>query len=643
MFKKKPAASKPAAAAAADEAKQKLQAEPGAEATARLNNNNSGMLSDAGIFAYCSLTATALAQLYPEDWHKEFREKFLADVLHKRPDSIRNSATAILRHGQADCSMLPFAEALLTEESVRACPEMVLQDLLLVALREGCYDARARYLLKHVAFAMRISWASLEEWELKTAALLNDPASEAEVVDEAMKRNRRRKVNRAFLIGASAVGGGLLIGLTGGLAAPLVAAGAGVIIGGAGAAAIGTAAGAAVLGSVFGVAGAGLTGWKMRKRVGSLAQFQFVQLTPPPTPQLHLCIAVSGWIDQGDLDFLLPWQSLAMSPEQYALCWESRYLKEMGQALDYFMSYLKSFAIQETLKLTVLSGLLAAITWPAAVLSASNVIDNPWSVCGNRAVEGGKVLADVLLSREYGQRPVTLIGFSMGAKLIFSCLQELASRKKGVEGIIEDVYLLGAPVSGSAKDWSPFARVVSGKIVNCYCRTDWFLKFMYRTMSASFSLAGLGPVQWSDRRMCNLDLTSMIGGHKDYFKKMSEILPIIGVPTTDKPKPVLSRLPTASAPQLGIRPPVDVLAPAAAVVPGSRPTAEDAGAAAPAKSDSRARSASLSRLDEARRRLLAEEAGGVPVAAAAPSAAPATSAEVASSNPATRIGAVKAV
>uniref|UniRef100_A0A1I8IF43 Transmembrane and coiled-coil domain-containing protein 4 n=1 Tax=Macrostomum lignano TaxID=282301 RepID=A0A1I8IF43_9PLAT len=614
MFKKKPAASKPAAAgAAADEAKQKLQAEPGAEATARLNNNNSGMLSDAGIFAYCSLTATALAQLYPEDWHKEFREKFLADVLHKRPDSIRNSATAILRHGQADCSMLPFAEALLTEESVRACPEMVLQDLLLVALREGCYDARARYLLKHVAFAMRISWASLEEWELKTAALLNDPASEAEVVDEAMKRNRRRKVNRAFLIGASAVGGGLLIGLTGGLAAPLVAAGAGVIIGGAGAAAIGTAAGAAVLGSVFGVAGAGLTGWKMRKRVGSLAQFQFVQLTPPPTPQLHLCIAVSGWIDQGDLDFLLPWQSLAMSPEQYALCWESRYLKEMGQALDYFMSYLKSFAIQ------------------------------PRYCPPPTAVEGGKVLADVLLSREYGQRPVTLIGFSMGAKLIFSCLQELASRKKGVEGIIEDVYLLGAPVSGSAKDWSPFARVVSGKIVNCYCRTDWFLKFMYRTMSASFSLAGLGPVQWSDRRMCNLDLTSMIGGHKDYFKKMSEILPIIGVPTTDKPKPVLSRLPTTSAPQLGIRPPVDVLAPAAAVVPGSRPTAEDAGAAAPAKSDSRARSASLSRLDEARRRLLAEEAGGVPVAAAAPSAAPATSAEVASSNPATRIGAVKAV
>ena len=51
-----------------------------------------------------------------------------------------------------------------------------------------------------------------------------------------------------------------MTGLTGGLAAPLVAAGAGVFIGGAGAAALGSAAGVAIIGSLFGVAGAGLTG-----------------------------------------------------------------------------------------------------------------------------------------------------------------------------------------------------------------------------------------------------------------------------------------------------------------------------------------------------------------------------------------------
>lgn len=50
------------------------------------------------------------------------------------------------------------------------------------------------------------------------------------------------------------------VGLTGGLAAPLVAAGAATIIGSAGAAALGSAAGIAVMASLFGAAGAGLTG-----------------------------------------------------------------------------------------------------------------------------------------------------------------------------------------------------------------------------------------------------------------------------------------------------------------------------------------------------------------------------------------------
>lgn len=50
------------------------------------------------------------------------------------------------------------------------------------------------------------------------------------------------------------------VGLTGGLAAPLIAAGAGVVIGGAGATVLGSVAGVAIIGSLFGVAGAGLSG-----------------------------------------------------------------------------------------------------------------------------------------------------------------------------------------------------------------------------------------------------------------------------------------------------------------------------------------------------------------------------------------------
>lgn len=48
-------------------------------------------------------------------------------------------------------------------------------------------------------------------------------------------------------------------------------------------------------------------------------------------------------------------------------------------------------------------------------------------------------------------------------------LQEMSERNR-CEGIIQDAILLGTPVTGAAKDWQNLMRVVSGKIVNGYCR-----------------------------------------------------------------------------------------------------------------------------------------------------------------------------
>jgi len=46
------------------------------------------------------------------------------------------------------------------------------------------------------------------------------------------------------------------------------------------------------------------------------------------------------------------------------------------------------------------SGIVTALTWPASLLAAASVIDNPWSVCLNRSAEVGKHLAQVLRSRQ---------------------------------------------------------------------------------------------------------------------------------------------------------------------------------------------------------------------------------------------------
>ena len=56
-------------------------------------------------------------------------------------------------------------------------------------------------------------------------------------------------------------------------------------------------------------------------------------------------------------DFKSSWFGLANTTEQYCLRYESKYLREIGQVLDYLVSVGVSTAVQETLKHTVLSSM----------------------------------------------------------------------------------------------------------------------------------------------------------------------------------------------------------------------------------------------------------------------------------------------
>ena len=47
-----------------------------------------------------------------------------------------------------------------------------------------------------------------------------------------------------------------------------------------------------------------------------------------------------------------------MSREQYTLRYESKYLVELGRAIDYFMSIAVSVAVQKTLMETALAGFI---------------------------------------------------------------------------------------------------------------------------------------------------------------------------------------------------------------------------------------------------------------------------------------------
>lgn len=60
-----------------------------------------------------------------------------------------------------------------------------------------------------------------------------------------------------------------------------------------------------------------------------------------------------------------------------------------------------------------------------AVLNGAHFLDSAFDVACVRAKRGGKLLANMLMHRTHGDRPVTLLGVSLGARLAFHCCLEL--------------------------------------------------------------------------------------------------------------------------------------------------------------------------------------------------------------------------
>ncbi|XP_076015403.1 transmembrane and coiled-coil domain-containing protein 4 [Genypterus blacodes] len=490
-------------------------------------------LTEPGRFAYAALCGVSLGQLFAGPENSVFRDEYLQGLVRwlGLDDSVMPVMGAFLS-GLGFEGSDTFLSILQAEPLLAAGATPIVQDLVSFSVKDGQYDARSRVLIRHVSCQLRVSPQRMEEFEETLGERLREGGEESEEEStRRLRKERGRRLRRYLLIGLATVGGGTVIGVTGGLAAPLVAAGAGAVLGAGGAAALGSATGIAIMASLFGAAGAGLTGYKMNKCVGAIEEFEFLPLSSGK--QLHLTIAVTGWLCSGKYSsFQAPWCSLGECGEQYCLVWESRFLRDLGSAMASLLDGLVSMMAQEALKYTILSGIVTALTWPASLLAAASVIDNPWCVCLNRSAEVGKHLAQVLRSRQQGKRPVSLIGFSLGARVIYFCLQELAN-DKGCEGVVEDVVLLGAPVEGTEKAWERMTRVVAGKIVNGYCRGDWLLGFLYRSSSAQLSVAGLQPINIQDRRFINVDLSSVVKGHLDYMRQMDTILVAVGVPTKE--------------------------------------------------------------------------------------------------------------
>lgn len=116
---------------------------------------------------------------------------------------------------------------------------------------------------------------------------------------------------------------------------------------------------------------------------------------------------------------------------------------------------------------------MASLQLPIVLTKLSYLIDNPWTVSLGRANAAGLILADSLIDKNLGARPITLVGFSLGSRVIFSCLRELAGR--GAIGLVQNVYLFGSPIVANKDEYLRARTVVAGRFVNGYASNDWIL------------------------------------------------------------------------------------------------------------------------------------------------------------------------
>ena len=480
---------------------------------------------------------------------------------------------------------------------------LIIHSMLLLLLSLENYVAPSRVLLLYLTSSLHLPLKVLTEDEEKIAKGLLEAAKHMSGESEAKKKAEENKDSRKWKVGLASVAGAALIGVTGGLAAPLVAAGVGSVMGGLGLGAtaaagyLGSVAGSTVIvGGLFGAYGGRMTGQMMDNYAREVDDFAFLPVRKdrkntekeeekneadiakrsehvgnalssesgdqqpladklstnaekikhsekseeneeekagvedPAHRRLRVTIGISGWLTSKS-EVVTPWHVLGQGSETFALRFALEALMNLGNSMTAMVSSAAwGYAKSEMIKQTIFAELMTAM-WPMALLKVARVVDNPFSIAKSRAEKAGEVLADALINKAQGERPVTLIGYSLGARVIYSCLMSLAKRR--AFGLVESVVLIGAPAPSTTSDWRVMRSVVASRLVNVYSENDYVLGFLYRTSSIQYGVAGLQKVEGIPS-VENVDVSETVSGHLRYRYLVGSILKKIGFEDIDE-------------------------------------------------------------------------------------------------------------
>lgn len=410
----------------------------------------------------------------------------------------------------------------------------IVCDLFLLLLTQtGTYDARSRTLLYRFTQLLNIPGVELAQFEKRiteTLQLQNTSDQKWEDGNLMQTRKDQSKKKRYMYVGMATIGGALILGLSGGLLAPVIGGGiaAGLsTIGISGTAGFLAGAGGTTLVTLGSTAIGARAGSKgMLKRTGEVKTFEFVPLHN--NRRVNLIVTVSGWMSGKADDVRLPFSTVdPVMGDLYSLLWEPEMLRSTGQTMGILASEILTQSIQQVLGATILTALMGAVQLPMALSKLTYLVDNPWNVSVDRAWKAGLILADTLMAKNLGDRPITLLGFSLGSRVIYSCILELA--KRGKFGIVENVFLFGSPVVINNDELILARSTVSGRFVNGYSKKDWILGYLYRATSGGLGrVAGLSPVTINNVGIENFDCTNLVEGHMGYRKAMPKLLKSLG-------------------------------------------------------------------------------------------------------------------
>lgn len=221
---------------------------------------------------------------------------------------------------------------------------------------------------------------------------------------------------------------------------------------------------------------------------------------------LHTTICVSGWLSQED-EMENSWTKLITYHQQsntYALRWESGSRKTLMKK-ELFSAAYHTF------------GIIAATPLLKLAHLGMIFLNNPFKKRARKAELTGRVLADLIVSLKLGNSCVSLLGFSLGTRVIYFCLQRLQE----IGCHVHDVILLGGAAPCNSTMWKLCKNAVAGRLINTYSKTDKILSRLY-AISKLEKAIGNWPIEVEGIE--NFDVTDIATGHLKYREVLDLIL-----------------------------------------------------------------------------------------------------------------------